>query len=139
MCDTRSQVFSDSEPAQLGASSSSSRSSHSSAWQRSPAGSSPPSVSGPAFEAGHSDMKAMTLATAERLYRCLAIGREARPGDLLLRAHQVSDRTLRRWRRRGWIVMRDRAVLTKEGCQALTTRAAVVELAARAGRSTLFL
>jgi len=82
---------------------------------------------------------AMTLATGERLYRCLRLGRPARVGDVLLCPDAVSRATLRRWRRSGWIVQRERVVLTAKGCAALPVHQAVVGFAERAGRSTLFL
>jgi len=82
---------------------------------------------------------AMTLATAERLYRCLGLGRPARVGDVLLCPDAVSRATLRRWRRSGWIVQRERVVLTAKGCAALPVHQSVVRFAERAGRSTLFL
>ena len=82
---------------------------------------------------------AMTLATGERLYRCLGQGRPARVGDVLLCPDAVSRSTLRRWRRSGWVVHRDRVVLTARGCAALPVHQAVVGYAERGGRSTLFL
>jgi len=82
---------------------------------------------------------AMTLATGERLYRCLGQGRPARVGDVLLCPDAVSRSTLRRWQRSGWIVHRDRVVLTAKGLAALPVHQAVVGFAERAGRSTLFL
>ena len=82
---------------------------------------------------------AMTLATGERLYRCLGLGRPARVGDVLLCPDAVSRATLRRWQRSGWIVQRERVVLTAKGCAALPVHQAVVGFAERAGRSTLFL
>jgi len=81
----------------------------------------------------------MTLATGERLYRCLGQGRAARVGDVLLCPDAVSRSTLRRWQRSGWIVHRDRVVLTARGCAALPVHQAVVGYAERVGRSTLFL
>ena len=82
---------------------------------------------------------AMTLATGERLYRCLGQGRPARVGDVLLCPDGVSRSTLRRWQRLGWVVHRDRVVLTAKGCAALPVHQAVVGYAERGGRSTLFL
>ena len=82
---------------------------------------------------------AMTLATGERLYRCLGLGRPARVGDVLLCPDVVSRATLQRWKRSGWIVHRDRVVLTAKGCAALPVHQAVVGYAERVGRSTLFL
>lgn len=81
----------------------------------------------------------MTLATGERFYRCLGQGRAARVGDVLLCPDVVSRSTLRRWQRSGWIVHRDRVVLTAKGCAALPVHQAVVGYAERVGRSTLFL
>lgn len=81
----------------------------------------------------------MPIATAERLYRCLGRGRPARAGDVLRRREEVSRATLRRWQRSGWIIRRDRFVLTAKGCAALPCYPEVVEFARRSGRSTLFL
>jgi hypothetical protein len=81
----------------------------------------------------------MPFATAERIYRCLGGGRPARAGDVLQRREEVSRSTIRRWQRSGWVVQRDRTVLTAKGCAALPIHQEVVEFARRSGRSTLFL
>lgn len=85
------------------------------------------------------DQPAMRLATAERLYRCLGVGRAARAGDVLLQPKLVSGTTLRRWQRSGWIVKRHRVCLSAKGCAALPFHQEVVAFAQRSGRSTLFL
>lgn len=90
-------------------------------------------------EPAEDGLGSMTLATGERLYRCLGLGRPARVGDVLLCPDAVSRSTLRRWQRSGWIVHRDRVVLTAKGCAALPVHQAVVGYAERVGRSTLFL
>lgn len=81
----------------------------------------------------------MPFATAERIYRCLGGGRPARAGDVFQRREEVSRSTIRRWQRSGWVVLRDRTVLTAKGCAALPIHQEVVEFARRSGRSTLFL
>ncbi len=79
------------------------------------------------------------LSTAERIYRCLGLARPARAGDVLLDPGQVSEATIRRWRRCGWLVKRQRLCITARGCAALPFHHEVVAFAQRSGRSTLFL
>ncbi len=99
----------------------------------------PGSVRGSDLATVAANSNTMTIATGERLYRCLGLGRPARVGDVLLRPDSVSRATLRRWQRTGWILHRGRLVLTAKGCAALPNHQAVVEFAQRVGRSTLFL
>ena len=114
---------------------------HSSSLRQSPVGRCRDSELGRGSEgrSAASGSFAMPLATAERIYRCLGAGRSARAGDVLLRPEGVSRSTLRRWLRSGWIVLRERAVLTAKGCAALPVHQEVVAFARRSGRSTLFL
>ena len=141
MCDNDRSSSVAAEVALAGASSSFSSSSLSSWLPRSPVAHSRRFDIDPGSEAApeRDDPPAMCLATAERLYRCLGVGRAARAGDVLLQPERVSRTTLRRWRRSGWIVERHRVCLTTRGCAALPFHQQVVAFAQRSGRSTLFL
>ena len=141
MCDMNGSVISEAARDSRPASSSSFSPSRSSSSARSSVGRSlpPGSAHDSESEPAKASLVAMKLATGERLYRCLGLGRPARVGDVLLCPDAVSRATLRRWQRSGWIVQRERVVLTAKGCAALPVHQAVVGFAERAGRSTLFL